>query len=344
MPLLHSAWKCMNALPFFKMDLCAHTIFLSLHMLPWNWTKETDLILQTAALLHAWLVSLILCRLYSLNDKWHTCLNNLSAAKWTFNLQIVFFQSTGIIAVFNILLLTLEPTLFIHCLEEHYLYFFREWPIRVTRPMSDVPIFRRKNCDVWFRSFAVRLCFSRAKRARANVEGRRQLMTISRLAGRPTVAIWMRVGGINYIIARGWRHTCVWRGRRGGRTIIDDLTDGRTQHSIHDLSKLCRRGGRRRLVNSSWTRWWLVFKSCRNSNIVNGVVSEVWAQEEIVCRYYTCADELNKRSLAKEVEVNIALSIIGVSRPVLNQTVTTVWFSTAPEASRQMQTKAVCEQ
>jgi len=161
MPLLHSAWKCMNALPFFKMDFCEHTIFLSLHMLPWNWTKETDLILQTAALLHTWLVSLILCRLYSLNDKWHTCLNNLSAAKWTFNLQVVFFQSTGIIAVFNILLLTLEPTLTIYSLSRRTLFvFFRERPIRVKRPMSDVPIFRRKNSDVRFWCLAVWLCFS----------------------------------------------------------------------------------------------------------------------------------------------------------------------------------------
>ena len=54
----------------------------------------------------------------------------------------------------------------------------------------------------------------------ANVEGRRQLTTVSRLARRPTVATWMRVGGINNIIACGWRHTCVWRERRGGRTKI----------------------------------------------------------------------------------------------------------------------------
>jgi len=67
-------------------------------------------------------------------------------------------------------------------------------------------------------------------------------------------SIWMRVGGTNYIIARGWWHTCVWRGLRSGRTIIDDLTDGRTQHSNHDLSELCRRGGRRRLAIWSWTR------------------------------------------------------------------------------------------
>jgi len=44
------------------------------------------------------------------------------------------------------------------------------------------------------------------------------------------------------------------------------------------------------------------------------------------------------------VAVNIALSIIGVSRPVLNQTVATVWFSTTPGTSRQKQTKAVCEE
>jgi len=30
-----------------------------------------------------------------------------------------------------------------------------------------------------------------------------QLMIVSRLAGRPTVAIWMHVGGGNYIIAPG---------------------------------------------------------------------------------------------------------------------------------------------
>jgi len=56
----------------------------------------------------------------------------------------------------------------------------------------------------------------------------------------------MRVGGANYVIARGWQ----WRGALAfeagdGRTIISDLMDGRTQHSIHDLSKLCSRGGRR---------------------------------------------------------------------------------------------------
>jgi len=56
----------------------------------------------------------------------------------------------------------------------------------------------------------------------------------------------MRVGGANYVIARGWQ----WRGTLAfeagdGQTIISDLMDGRTQHSIHDLSKLCRRGGRR---------------------------------------------------------------------------------------------------
>jgi len=131
---------------------------------------------------------------------------------------------------------------------------YRERPIWVKRPMSDVPIFRRKNSDVRFRfqCLDVRSCFSRARRARANVEGRRQLTIVNRLAVRPTMAIWMRVGGTNYVIARGWRHTCVWRRRRSGRTIIDDLTDGRTQHSIHDLSKLCRQGGRPRLA--IWSR------------------------------------------------------------------------------------------
>jgi len=37
------------------------------------------------------------------------------------------------------------------------------------------------------------------------------------------------------------------------------------------------------------------------SHLVNGVVSEVWAQDESVCRYYTCAAELKKLSLATEV-------------------------------------------
>ena len=36
----------------------------------------------------------------------------------------------------------------------------------------------------------------------------RCLMIVSRLAGRPTVAIWMRVGGANYIITSGWQ----WHG------------------------------------------------------------------------------------------------------------------------------------
>jgi len=34
----------------------------------------------------------------------------------------------------------------------------RERPIRVKRPMSDVPIFRQKNSDVWFRCLVVRSC------------------------------------------------------------------------------------------------------------------------------------------------------------------------------------------
>ena len=105
----------------------------------------------------------------------------------------------------------------------------RERPILVKRPMSDVPIFRRKNSDVWirFRCLVVRSCFSRPG-------GWPHLMIVSRLPGRPTVAIWMRVGGANYIIARVWR----WRGALAfeagdGRMIISDLMDGRTQHSIH---------------------------------------------------------------------------------------------------------------
>jgi len=36
-------------------------------------------------------------------------------------------------------------------------------------------------------------------------------------------------------------------------------------------------------------------------SVLNGVVSEVWAQDESICRYYTCAAELDKRSLAIEV-------------------------------------------
>ena len=37
------------------------------------------------------------------------------------------------------------------------------------------------------------------------------------------------------------------------------------------------------------------------TSLKNGVVSEVWAQDESVCRYYTCAAELNKCTLASEV-------------------------------------------
>jgi len=80
-------------------------------------------------------------------------------------------------------------------------YSIRERPIRVKRPMSDVPIFRWKNSDVWFRCLVVRSCFSRPG-------GRPHLTIVSHLPGRPTAAIWMRVGGANYVIARGWR----WRG------------------------------------------------------------------------------------------------------------------------------------
>jgi len=39
-----------------------------------------------------------------------------------------------------------------------------------------------------------------------------------------------------------------------GRTITSDLMDGRMQHSIHDLSKLCRRGELDR-------QWWLTVVS-----------------------------------------------------------------------------------
>jgi len=34
--------------------------------------------------------------------------------------------------------------------------------------------------------------------------------------------------------------------------------------------------------------------------------------------------------LTRERGAHTALSVIGVSRPVLNQTIATVWFSTAP--------------
>jgi len=78
---------------------------------------------------------------------------------------------------------------------------YSERPIRVKRPMSDVPIFRRKNSDVQFRFWCflvVRSCFSRS--------GRRPHLTIvSRLPGWLTAAIWMRVGVANYVIACGWR-------------------------------------------------------------------------------------------------------------------------------------------
>jgi len=43
------------------------------------------------------------------------------------------------------------------------------------------------------------------------------------------------VGGANYTITRGWR----WRGALAietGDAADDNLTDGRKQHSIHDLS------------------------------------------------------------------------------------------------------------
>jgi len=47
--------------------------------------------------------------------------------------------------------------------------------------------------------------------------GRPQLTIVSRLAGRPTVEIWMCLGGANYIIAYGWRRTCIGGERHGGR-------------------------------------------------------------------------------------------------------------------------------
>jgi len=65
--------------------------------------------------------------------------------------------------------------------------------------------------------------------------GRPQPMIVSRLTRRPTVAIWMHVGGANYVIARRWR-------RRGalafeaGDAPDDNPMDGQKQHSIHDLS------------------------------------------------------------------------------------------------------------
>jgi len=44
-------------------------------------------------------------------------------------------------------------------------------------------------------------------------DSRPQLTIVSRLAGQPTVAIWMHVGGANYVIASprvaAVRHTCV---------------------------------------------------------------------------------------------------------------------------------------
>ena len=79
-----------------------------------------------------------------------------------------------------------RPNLGLVCISLLLAVFFRERPIWVKRPMSDVPIFRRKNFDVRFRCSVVRSCFSR--------QGRRPHLTIvSRLPGRLTAAIWMRV-------------------------------------------------------------------------------------------------------------------------------------------------------
>jgi len=78
--------------------------------------------------------------------------------------------------------------------------------------MSDVPIFRRKNSDVRFRF--------------------RCLTIVGRLAGRPTVATWMRVGGANYVITGGWRLHGALACEVGDAN--HNLTDGRKQYSIYD--------------------------------------------------------------------------------------------------------------
>jgi len=50
---------------------------------------------------------------------------------------------------------------------------------------------------------------------------RRRLTIVSYLAGRPTAAIWGRVRGANYVIARGWWRTMQARMARQA-TIVDD--------------------------------------------------------------------------------------------------------------------------
>jgi len=40
-------------------------------------------------------------------------------------------------------------------------------------------------------------------------DSQQQLAIVSRLAVRPRGRISMRMEGANYVIARGWRHTCV---------------------------------------------------------------------------------------------------------------------------------------
>jgi len=79
--------------------------------------------------------------------------------------------------------------------------------------MSDVPIFGRKNSDVQFRCLTI----------------------VGRLAGRPTAAIWMHVGGANYVITGGWRwHSAL--AFEASDAADDNLVDGQKQYSIHDLS------------------------------------------------------------------------------------------------------------
>jgi len=58
-------------------------------------------------------------------------------------------------------------------------------------------------------------------------------MIVARLSGRPTVAIWMRMGGANYVISGGWRrHGAL--AFEAGDAANHNLTDGRKQYSIHD--------------------------------------------------------------------------------------------------------------
>ena len=81
--------------------------------------------------------------------------------------------------------------------------------------MSDVAIFRRKNSDVRFRFGC--------------------LTIVGCLARQPTVAIWMRMGGANYVITGGWRwHSAL--AFEASDAADDNLVDGQKQYSIHDLS------------------------------------------------------------------------------------------------------------